>query len=326
MTQAKPNANFYSLGGTSEPAQKTDSYIDYRKCWLEYPSKFILRDFPMHLDIEITSRCNLRCTFCDKLPLLQKNQLGEMDFELYKKIIDEGSQHQLWGVKLSYRGEPLLHRNVVDMVSYAKMKGILDIYFNTNGMLLNPSMSERLIDAGLDRISISIEGTDPVAFERERIGAKFDVIVRNIETLLAMREKKGADNPRVRIQTVYFPGLDLDAYRTFWSGKCDEVAAIDYKDESNRVKGMVHDWACPQLWQRMTIEWDGTVLPCNNDDIRIFSPGNAREKTIYECWHDEKVEGMRALHRAGQSHVVEDCDGCPWRTSQIMKLKSKLES
>ncbi|MHC9543661.1 MAG: radical SAM/SPASM domain-containing protein [Vulcanimicrobiota bacterium] len=320
--QVIPNANFYSLAGSSDPEEKSDAYIEYRRSWLEYPSKFFLRDYPMHLDVEATSRCNLKCTFCDKLPLLKKHQIGDMDWNLYKRIIDESSKHRLWGLKLSYRGEPLLHKKIVEMVSYAKSKGILDIYFNTNGMLLHERMSTNLINAGLDRISISIEGTDPEAFERERIGAKFKTVLKNVEKLKSLREEKGVNHPKIRIQSVLLPGLDPDFYRTFWMERCDEVSLIDYKDESVREKGLKYCWACPQLWQRMTIEWDGTILPCNNDDIRLFSPGNVNEKPILVCWHDPAVNKMREFHKIGRSHEIEDCDGCPWRTAQIKKLKN----
>lgn len=325
MTEIKPNANFYSLDGISVHDNKSEKYQEYRRAWIEYPSKFIIRDFPMHIDIETTSCCNLRCTFCDKLPLLKKDQLGYMDFAIYKKIIDEGAEYKLWGIKLSYRGEPLLHKNIVEMVKYAVQKGVLDVYFNTHGMLLTESMSERLIDAGLSRISISVEGTDPVAFEKKRIGAKFHVILKNIETLLNLREKRSVSHPKVRVQTVLFHDMDIESYKTYWQSRCDEVAAVDYKDESKREEGMVHDWACPQLWQRMTIEWDGTVFPCNNDDLRFLSPGNVKEKTLYECWHDKNVETVRNFHRIGESHKVKDCNGCPWRTAQLRKLQAEGE-
>lgn len=326
MVLVKPNSNFYFLGGKSVHEDKTEEYKNYRRCWIEYPSKFFLRDFPMHLDLESSSRCNLKCTFCDKLPFLSKDRLGDMDFPLYKKILDEASEHKLWGLKLSYRGEPLLNKNIVKMVAYAKKKGIIDVYFNTNGVPMGKAMSERLIDAGLDRVSVSIEGTDPKSFERERIGAKFDTIVRNIYELIEIRERKGAKHPKVRIQTVFFPGLNLDEYSKFWQSHCDEVAAVDYKDESNREEGIEYDWACPQLWQRMTIEWDGSVFPCNNDDLRLLTQGNANSKTIYECWHNERVSEARKIHKNGESHRLKACDGCPWRTAQIKKtIRLKAE-
>lgn len=323
MIEIKPNANFYSLSGSSEPEEQSDEYKKYRKDWMENPKKFIISNFPLHLDIEATNRCNLKCVFCDKLPYLSKDKIGDMDMGLYKKIIDEGTRYGLMGVKLSYRGEPLLHKNIVEMVRYAKNRGILDIYFNTNGMLLKEETSERLIDAGLDRISVSIDGTDPVIFERERKGAKFNTIKNNVEKLIKLRERKNVSNPKVRIQTVLLPWVDLEKYRRYWESKCDEVAAVDYKDASIRKKGIKYDWACPQLWQRMTIEWDGTIFPCNNADLRSMALGNCNEESVYESWHCPEVQKLRETHKKGRSDQIETCDGCPWRTKQIAKSMSE---
>ncbi|HRR41118.1 MAG TPA: radical SAM protein [Syntrophales bacterium] len=320
MVQARANANFYSLSGSSAPENRTPVYDEYRRCWNDYPARFVVRDFPLHLDVEATSRCNLRCTFCDKLPLLPKSKLGSMDMGLYRKIIDEAGEKGLWGLKLSYRGEPLLHRHIAEMVAYAKKKGVLDIYFNSNGMLLTERMSQQLMDAGLDRISISVEGTDPARFEQDRLGAKFDVILRNVETLMTLKAQKGYAHPKVRVQTVCLPHIDLDDYREFWKDRCDEAAAVDYKDAVNRDEDLVNSgWACPQLWQRMTIEWDGTIMPCNNDDYGRLSPGNIKDRNIEDCWHDEIVQQARKMHMKGDSHRLEACRGCPWRTTQVRK-------
>jgi len=320
MIQAKANANFSSLYGSSGPDVPTPAYEEYRRCWSDYPKHFIERDFPLHLDIEASSRCNLRCTFCDKLPLLTRDQLGNIDWRLYCKIIDEGGERGLWGLKLSYRGEPLLHPKIGEMVEYAKRRGIIDIYMNSNGMLLSETMSGRLMDAGLDRISISVEGTDPERFERDRVGAKFDRIMENIEQLMNLREKRQCKFPKVRVQTVCLPHIDLEEYTEFWKSRCDEVAAVDYKDVVHRDETLKRsDWACPQLWQRMTIEWDGTIMPCNNDDFRRLSPGNVKERDVHACWHDPLVRKAREMHRSGNSHLVEACSGCPWRTAQIWK-------
>jgi radical SAM protein with 4Fe4S-binding SPASM domain len=321
MVKASPDANFYSLGGHSVHDVPTPQYREYRRAWKENPQHFVVREFPLHLDIEVTSRCNLRCTFCDKLPVLSKGQMGDLDFNLYKKLLDEGAEGRLWGLKLSYRGEPLLHPRLVEMVAYAKARSVLDLYFNTNGMLLTEKMAHRLMDAGLDRLSVSVEGTDPVAFERERRGAKFHRILRNLDRLLALRSRRGYTHPLVRVQTVKFPHLDLEDYRRFWLNHADEVAAVDYKDSHQRLAGLVcRDWACPQLWQRMTIEWNGAIMPCNNDDFRHLCVGNVKERTVAACWHDPLVQKARNLHQTGWSHLLEACNGCPWRTAQLNKI------
>lgn len=315
-----PNSNFTSLGGNIMPDDASDEYREYRRCWIENPKGFVLRDMPMHLDIEASSRCNLRCTFCDKLPNLKPGQLGNLDPKLFKHIIDQfDGKEKLWGLKLSYRGEPLINKEVPDMVKYAKDHGVLDIYFNTNGMLLDETMCRRLIEAGLDRISISIDGTTAEAYEGVRLGAKFDLLLCNLETLIQLKKEYNVTYPKIRIQTVKFPYTDADAYKEKWQEYADEIAMVDYKDESIRNKSLRGKWACPQLWQRMTIEWDGTVLGCNNDDPRNINLGNAADRTIYDCWHDEALMKIRQLHMNGLSHEVLDCNGCPWRTAQFGK-------
>ncbi|MCI8972728.1 MAG: radical SAM protein [Lachnospiraceae bacterium] len=316
----KPNSNYTSLKGNNEPENASEEYLFYRKCWNEYPRSFVLRELPLHLDIEASSRCNLRCTFCDKLPLLKKNQLGNLGFDLFRHIMDQfDNEHRLWGLKLSYRGEPLINPCLPDMIEYAKKKGVLDVYFNTNAMLLNEDMSRRLIDASLDRISISIDGTDKNEYESVRIGADFDRLVENLEKLIQLRHTYHISYPKIRIQTVKFPETNADVYLKKWESYGDEIAMIDYKDESVRNTQLQGNWACPQLWQRMTIEWDGTVFGCNNDDLRGICLGNANERSIYDCWHDEKLMEIRKLHMEGMSHKVKDCNGCPWRTAQINK-------
>ena len=96
---------------------------------------------------------------------------------------------------------------------------------------------------------------------------------------------------------------------------------LEYTDETRRETGIDARWACPQLWQRLTIEWDGTVLGCNNDSLRGLYLGNVRERSIHDCWHDERLMEVRRLHQEGRSHEVAACDGCPWRTAQIRKTE-----
>ena len=319
VIKVNPNSNFTSIGGSVTPENVSEEYIEYRNSWMNNPKNFILRDMPMHLDIEASSKCNLRCTFCDKLPNLKPEQLGNLDFELFKKIIDQFENTKLWGLKLSYRGEPLINKSVPEMVKYAKDKGVLDVYFNTNGMLLNEDTSRRLIEARLDRISISIDGIEKKEYESVRIGASYEKLIKNLETLLKLREEYKVSYPKIRIQTVKFPNTDTAEYKHKWTKYADEIAMIDYKDESIRNRELRDEWACPQLWQRMTIEWDGSVFGCNNDDIRGLYVGNVTNKSIYDCWHDDKLEKIRELHKRGKSHCVEDCNGCPWRTAQLLK-------
>lgn len=309
--------NLFSLSGSCEPESCSGRYGEYRRIWEENPRNFVLRSFPIHLDIEPTSRCNLRCRFCDKRPLLSKDQIGDIELPLYHKIIDEGKAGGLCSVQLSYRGEPLLHPNLSDMIRYAKEQSILEVSLCTNGMLLTPHLAEGLIDAGLDRITVSIDGIDSENYENERLGAKFAVVLRNVECLKEFKTKLKVKIPKVRIQSVAQPNMDWESYRRYWEPYCDEVAVVGLRDMNDTSCVSKADWACPQLWQRMTVEWDGTILPCSNDDLRRLSPGNAKVITITEAWNHPMVNQVRDMHRLGNSDKVPDCAACRYRIVQL---------
>ena len=272
--------------------------------------------FPLHADIELSSRCNLNCVFCDKQHLLQPGQLGDMDEELFRSIVDQCVAGGAESIGLSYRGEPLLNRHAAEMVAYAKGVGIGHVSFCTNGMLLTPVVAEKLIAAGLDELTVSAQGATAESFECSRLGSNFAAVLRNVEALMAKKKKLGADKPRLRIQAVAVPELDRESFVEFWTPRCDEVVIVPYRPP---CEGTVRDssWCCSQLWRRMTVEWDGLILPCNNNDGRASSPGNAREMSLAEAWTSPEVNALRTLHQMGRGGEAADCSICTFRAAAL---------
>lgn len=316
------NANFHVIKG--DPLEKADAkFREYRRCWKEWPESFQAGAFPLFIDMEVTSACNLKCPFCATTYRDRHIKKGFMMFEMVKRIIDEGAANGLYGVKLSYRGEPLLHKDIGKFVRYAKDKGLIDVYFNTNAMLLDKSAARELIDSGLDRISISVEGFTKEVYENYRVGAKFETLLSNILNLQEEKRKKGVRHPRVRVQTVLLEEVkaNLEEFKRFWSKIADEVAYLDFKDMKEKKKGLVFPWACPQIWQRMAVWWDGTLLPCNHDDEGGLRLGNINEVTMREAWNSDLFNDIRERHKEGLAHEFQSCDGCYLRDSEIRKLK-----
>lgn len=130
-----------------------------------------------------------------------------MSFETFKKIMDEGAEYGLCAIKLNSggRGEPLLNKLLPEMVAYAKTKGIMDVYFNTNATMLSRDIGEKLIQAGLDRLSISLEGTNAEVYEKYRVGASFERVLKNIKEFIKRRDEMNVEKPLVRIQTIALP-------------------------------------------------------------------------------------------------------------------------
>lgn len=319
------NSNFHHVAGQDLYRQEDNKFKEYRKKWKEWPEQFYAGDFPLFIDIEVTSTCNLKCPFCATTYREGVINNGIMISDILKKIIDEGADNNLYGVKFNVRGEPLIHPQIHEFVQYAKDKGLVDVYFNTNAMLLTKEVSQRLIEAGLDRLSISFEGYTKDIYERNRVGAKYETVLGNIQNMQLLKRKLGVQHPKIRIQTVMSTDIEpiFDEYKKFWAKHADEIAFLDYKSMKEKKKGTRYHWACPQVWQRMAIWWDGTILPCNHDDEGSLSLGNIQETSIKEAWHSEELSRIRKEHKEGESHEIAACNGCYLRDSEIHKLMAK---
>lgn len=313
----------HTIAGKSVVQRDDLRYQDYRKKWDVWPDTYNYGEFPLHLDVEPTNACNLRCPFC--ATTYNKYTKGFMEEKIWKKILDEAGRNELYSLKFTFRGEPLLHKDLARMVSYAKDAGILDVYFNTNALRLDETTIRSLLDAGLDRISISFEGNTKAIYEKYRVGSTFETVVHNLQLLKKIKEELGLKNPLVRIQTVLVPEIQgkEEQYAAFWSPIVDEVAYLDMKSEADNPdhRGIVFDWACPMLWQRMTITWDGKILPCIHDIFEWDSFGKINDISIKEAWTSSKENRFRDLHREGKAHDIPRCDRCPYRESEIRKLK-----
>ncbi len=319
MTKVEINGNFHLLKQKGISPFEMERYSEYRRKWENYPLRKIVDRFPIHLDIEATSACNLKCPFCITTHANFEN--GLMKDEMFQAIIDEGSEKGLCSIKLNWRGEPLVHPKLPEMIAYAKAKGIVDVFLNTNAAFLTETKSRQLINAGVDRIIISFEGYEKDLYESQRVGAIFEETVENVRNFMIIRRELNKTLPWVRIQTVLLDELENKQadYADFWEEYVDEVAYVDLKNEVNRIAVGENDWVCPQLWQRLTISWDGRIMPCVNDTFCNMCLGKILKTSIEDVWKSERLQEMRDLHTKGLAHTIKDCLDCPLRSAQVSR-------
>ena len=124
-----------------------------------------------YLRISVTDRCNLRCTYCMPecgVDLLNHNDI--LSFEEINEIVRFGAEHGIKKVRIT-GGEPLVRRGIVDLVNMlSSIPGIEELAMTTNGTLLD-QFAQPLADAGLNRVNISLDTTDPGKYRQiTRIG------------------------------------------------------------------------------------------------------------------------------------------------------------
>lgn len=127
------------------------------------------RGGPMVCALFLTYRCNNDCFMCHTLDVARdwkRKGFREMNGAQLDRLVDEIADLGVSALSLT-GGEPLLHPHVVDIVSRGRKRGLL-VHLNTNGMLVDAAMAERLIEAGLDSVNLSLDGAVPETHDRLR--------------------------------------------------------------------------------------------------------------------------------------------------------------
>lgn len=138
---------------------------------------------PYKIDIEPISRCFLHCKYC-QVPDWNRKNLPDMTFEMFKKIID--GLPSVIELKLQGQGEPLLNKELFNMIKYATNKHIL-VRFNTNGMLLNEVAVAEIINSGVFEVRLSLDGATAETNETMRAGLDFKKVINNVKKLVELR-------------------------------------------------------------------------------------------------------------------------------------------
>ncbi|AEV82996.1 coenzyme PQQ synthesis protein E [Actinoplanes sp. SE50] len=151
---------------------------------------------PAHLQVEVTSACNLRCTMCLVRYRPPVNKLaGAMRPELFHALVAELPLRQL---TLQGLGEPLLSPYLPEMIASAVRRGVR-VGFNTNGTLLSRRRADELVASRVDWLHVSLDGAGPAVYEAIREGAHFDTVIANLAGLVAAKRAAGSATPWIRV-------------------------------------------------------------------------------------------------------------------------------
>lgn len=294
-------------------------YAVDRMAWKWYPKLKIVRSFPEHVDLELSSVCNMRCPMCyTTLDAFKSQTKVFMDIDLFKQLIDECAQGGAFSVRLSLRGEPLMHPYFKECVQYAKRKGIMEVSFLTNALLLDKHMASFLVETGVDWVTISFDGIGEI-YNKIRKPAQYEETLGRIKDFVKIRNKSGSWKPAIKVQTIWDAVKDdPDAYREVFHGLVDMVSFNMYVDFEGSVD---HDpqYFCKSPWERMVVYADGSVPKCINDPFSKDILGNTNKQTLREIWTGpamsavrEKIVGFKRLEYAS-------CRACSYgaRTEKV---------
>ncbi|MCB2186169.1 MAG: radical SAM protein [Deltaproteobacteria bacterium] len=285
-------------------------YLVNRFQWHYYPRLKFLKDYPLHLDLELSSRCQLQCPMCFRQHRPLPSQ-GFMSFDLFKKIIDEVAG-RVYSLKFTGRGEALLHPELPRFLAYLGGKKFGEVAMITNGLLLTPELMESLFAAGMDFVSFSIDGLAEKYQEIRRPG-RYAQIQEIVAGLQAAKAARGRAKPLVRVQSVQLPPDEEAAYLREWQPLADDIFFIFFKDYSAAADGRTQmaAYTCPLPFQRLMVHYNGTVPMCINDEYEDSVLGDLNRQTVREVWRGPALHRAREVQRRGRrTQEYANCRRC----------------
>lgn len=289
---------------------------------------------PFTLNVFPTNACNFRCTYCAQSLGAQSmqekyeyNVSETMSMETFEKIVKQSKKFDKPYKLLSFmgHGEPLINKNVPQMIKMAKENNIADrIEILTNASLLTNELSDQLIEAGVTNVRVSLQGLSTKSYkETSDVNIDFDQFLKNLEYFHKKGQTKGS-NLYVKVLDC---SLDKDEEDKFYkifdsiSSKMyiEKVKPVysgveftkDLTDLTTDRYGNKHSKrdVCPLAFFSMAVWPNGDITPCD----AIYKPlvlGNVNKDDLSKVFSGSKVTAFRLELLKGNKNNMRGCNEC----------------
>jgi len=297
----------------------SNAWINYRSFNKALRTKSTIHPgFPASISIEPTTSCNLRCPECPSGLRSFTRSTGMMTHETFQQIIGELHPYLSYLI-LYFQGEPYLNPGFFDLIKFASAKKIYTAT-STNAHFLNENNCIKTVESGLDRIIISMDGTNQETYEKYRVGGQLEKVISGIENLVAIRKKIKSETPYVILQFLLFEhnihqlseirklarSLKVDKleFKTaqvydFENGselipKNEQFSRYRQNDNNHYQIKSDHLNKCWKMWHSCVMTWDGDIVPCCFDKDAKYVMGNVTRQSFQEIWNGQKYRDFRS--------------------------------
>jgi len=253
------------------------------------------------ITIETTNLCPAHCTICPREQYSHKLEI--MDFDLFKKIIDDAARYDITSYDTCGFGEPFTDRLFFKRCQYVREKlPKAEIYASSNCYLMTPDIYDDVIKY-VDILKMSIYGLTKETYEKAHGGSlKFEKTMSN--TLGFLEKIKGLEKKPYTIGLLTVTDInkqEIEDWIKFWEPKLDEVyvwlphnygGAKNYR-KINHTKQVT----CGRpFYGPLYVHVNGQVSMCCFDFNRKLIIGDMRTQTIYEIFYSEPYLKLKKAH------------------------------
>ncbi|HEU5182561.1 MAG TPA: radical SAM/SPASM domain-containing protein [Candidatus Polarisedimenticolia bacterium] len=279
--------------------------------------------FPRNIQIQTQTGCNADCVFCPYGATADSQPKGKMDWDLFRKIIDETVGYRVRRISPYLMNEPFVDREIFERIRYInRVNPRAKVILTSNGSLLTEEVVGRIVDLGdgLHELAISVQGIDPDAYEKTmRGGLRFDRTMANVDRLIEALRRRQATRPALWITMVDTELIDAKKAVEYWRGRGvnarytmleNRGGNITDAEEMAHHEQMDYFSDCTRLLKQAYIKFNGDlVLCCTDYDAKVIL-GNVREKSLYEVWNGEMATSIRRKFLSDRIGEISLCSVC----------------
>jgi MoaA/NifB/PqqE/SkfB family radical SAM enzyme len=342
---AQPHAQARSKPGRAPARQLVERAVTSVAKWaLGYAPLPFFKRLPPILIVESTNLCNLRCPVCPVTLGIERPR-GMMPIETFRKIVDDmDGLRRKPAIYFNFSGEPTLCRALPEFIAYATAHGH-ESFVSTNATKIDRALATALIEAGLTRINLCLDGFSPEAHEAYRVRSSFHEVKANIELFAAVRRELGATKPQLVLQTLLTSrsepqvdqivewagsiGLDKVRFKTFSLGShtSEELRArfrdmLPTRREWRRHRTETERKFCSIPLKQGLVFWNGDIGLCCIDYNQMVQLPNANELGFLAAYRSD------AAARARRNALVKRfgvCRSCSYSNAENMGFVVKLK-
>jgi len=296
--------------------------------------------FPYSIAVEPTSKCNLNCPECPTGNKTLSRQNEDMNMQTFQKIIDDLHKYLLF-INLFFQGEPFLNPLIFDFISYASKKKIYT-GTSTNGHFINQENSEKIIQSGLDKIIISMDGIDQETYSSYRRGGKLNLVIEGIKYLVEAKKVMKSLKPFIIVQFIVLKtnehqipvmkklakqlGINELQFKTaqIYNYETGNGLIPDNMKYSRYKKDKEGKWIvkktltnkCFKMWHSCVITCNGDLIPCCFDKNAEYKFGNIIETSVFNIWNNNEYKQYRTAILENRKKI-NICGNCSELNIQI---------
>jgi radical SAM protein with 4Fe4S-binding SPASM domain len=238
-----------------------------------------------------------------------------------KEMIDEGTQYGQASMGFGGLWEPLMSNDLPELIAYGRDKGLVDVMFNTNGLLLSKNLSKDLIQSGLTRLMISLDAVNPQTYALMRPGSDLNQVEENIQDFIAQRQKAKSRLPLLRLSfcLTKINQSELPFFLERWENQVDFFSLQSYGRFDDQAPALFPDdfsypskpsGRCAQPFKRLLVRHDSQVLPCCDLSGLSLTLGQASQG-LKQIWTAPTISNLREkLKNSPFEELPPTCQKC----------------